>query len=104
LDALLDLIEWRRSKRSNLQKQVGALKSGRIHVGENRGTGWVDTTGASIERITASMSELDQILAAYERCCRSDRWAGSSAEAWLARQSAPTVENHQCYQALDREG
>jgi hypothetical protein len=67
LDALLDLIEWCRSERSNLQKQLCALKSGKFRIGENSGTGWVDTTAASIERITASISDLDQVLAAYER-------------------------------------
>ena len=71
LDALLDLIEWCRSERSNLQKQLCALTSGQFRIGENTGTGWVDTTAASIERITASISELDQILAAYERSAKA---------------------------------
>jgi hypothetical protein len=75
LDALLDLIEWCRSERSNLQRQLCALKSGKFRIGENSGAGWVDTTGASIERITASISELDQILAAYERFGKTQRFA-----------------------------
>jgi hypothetical protein len=73
LDALLDLIEWCRSERSNLQRQLYALKSGKFRIGENSGAGWVDTTAASIERITTSISELDQILAAYERSSRASR-------------------------------
>jgi hypothetical protein len=71
LDALLDLIEWCRSERSNLQRQLCALESGKFRIGENTGTGWVDTTAASIERITGSISELDQILAAYERSAKA---------------------------------
>jgi hypothetical protein len=67
LDALLDLIEWCRSERSNLQRQLCALNSGKFRIGENSGTGWVDTTGTNINRISAAISELDQILAAYER-------------------------------------
>lgn len=73
MDALLDLIEWCRSERSNLQRQLCALRSGKFHIGENSGNGWVDTTAASIERITASISELDQILAAYERSAKAQR-------------------------------
>jgi hypothetical protein len=68
LDALLDLIEWCRSERSSLQKQLCALKSGKFRIGENTGTG-------SIERITGSISELDQILAAYERSAQALRSA-----------------------------
>jgi hypothetical protein len=75
LDALLDLIEWCRSERSSLQKQLCALKSGKFRIGENTGTGWVDTTAASIERITGSISELDQILAAYERSTKAQESA-----------------------------
>ena len=71
MDALLDLIEWCRSERSNLQRQLCALESGKFRIGENTGTGWVDTTAASIERITGSISELDQILAAYERSAKA---------------------------------
>jgi hypothetical protein len=66
LDALLDLIEWCRSERSSC-----ALKSGKFRIGENIGTGWVDTTAVSIERITGSISELDQILAAFERSTKA---------------------------------
>src|SRR5262245_27242297 len=73
LDALLDLIEWCRSERSNLQRQLCALKSGKFRIGENTGTGWVDTTAVSIERIAGSISELDQILAAYERSAKASR-------------------------------
>jgi hypothetical protein len=73
LDALLDLIEWCRSERSNLQRQLCALTSGKFRIGENTGTGWVDMTAARIERITASISEVDQILAAYERSTKAPR-------------------------------
>jgi hypothetical protein len=43
------------------------LSSGKFRIGENSGTGWVDTTGTNIDRISAAISEPDQILAAYER-------------------------------------
>jgi hypothetical protein len=72
LDALLDLIEWCRSERANLQRQLCALSSGKFRIGENSGTGWVDTTGTNIERISAAISELDQILAALREVARPD--------------------------------
>ena len=58
-----------------LQKQLCALKCGKFRIGENTGTGWVDTIAASIERIAGSIFELDQILAAYERSTKTLRSA-----------------------------
>jgi len=52
-------------------KQLCALEAGKFRIGENTGMGWVDTTAVSIERITGSISELDQILAAYERSTKA---------------------------------
>jgi hypothetical protein len=79
VDALLDLIEWCRSERSNLQRQLCALSSGKFRIGENSGTGWIDTTGTNIDRISAAISELDQILAAYERSSQARTPARSSS-------------------------
>jgi hypothetical protein len=75
LDALLDLIEWCRSERLHRERQLCALKSGKFRIGENSGSGWIDTTATSIERITASIFDLDQILAAYERSSQAQRRA-----------------------------
>jgi hypothetical protein len=64
-DALVEVFEWCKSERQNLQKQLEALQSGLFRIGEKRGSGWVDTTSASIERLTASIAELDQIIVKY---------------------------------------
>jgi hypothetical protein len=69
-DILVDLLEWCKSERRNLHRQLEMLTSGRFRIGENRGSGWVDTTDASLGRITASIGELDQIIAECDRICK----------------------------------
>jgi hypothetical protein len=72
-DVFVDLFEWCKSERQNLQRQLEMLTSGKFRISENRGSSWVDKTGASIERVTASIDELDQIIAEYNRVCKVDR-------------------------------
>jgi hypothetical protein len=69
-DALVDLLEWCKSERRNLQRQLEMLTSGKFRIGENRGPSWFDATDASIERATASIDELDQIIAECDRVCK----------------------------------
>ena len=38
------------------------MESGKVQTGENRGTGWVDTTAASVERAKARLAELDSLV------------------------------------------
>ena len=68
-DVFVDLFEWCKSERQNLQRQLESLTSGKFRIGENRGSSWVDKTEASIERVTACIDELDQIIAEYDRVC-----------------------------------
>ena len=42
------------------------LQSGKFHILKDEGSGQIDTTSESIERITANINELDAILADYE--------------------------------------
>jgi hypothetical protein len=42
------------------------LQSGKFRIFKNEGSGQVDTSSDSIERITANITELDAILADYE--------------------------------------
>jgi hypothetical protein len=56
------LIEWCKTDRHNLQTQLDALTSGKLRLGENDGSGWVDTTAERIEWLTAKIADLDDLL------------------------------------------
>jgi hypothetical protein len=38
------------------------MLAGKVLTGENRGSGWVDTTGESIERAKSRLAELESLL------------------------------------------
>jgi hypothetical protein len=48
---LINLLDWCKRERENLQCQLDALKAGRFKTHSNDGSGWKDTTQDSIERV-----------------------------------------------------
>jgi hypothetical protein len=38
------------------------MQSGKVLTGENRGSGWIDTTGESVKRAKARLAELESLL------------------------------------------
>ena len=42
--ALINLLDWCKRERENLQCQLDALKAGRFKTHSNDGSGWKDTT------------------------------------------------------------
>ena len=65
-DGLINLVAWCKRERESLQMQREMLQSGKFRIFKNEGSGQVDTSSDSIERITANITELDAILADYE--------------------------------------
>ena len=63
--ALTNFLEWCERRRSSLQKQLDLLNIGKFRTGENVGRGRVDTTPETIERVKASIAELDRMIADY---------------------------------------
>jgi len=61
-----NLVAWCKRERESLQMQREMLQSGKFRILKDEGSGQVDTTSESIERITANINELDAILADYE--------------------------------------
>ena len=55
-------IAWCKQEQASLQQQLVLMTQRKVLTGENRGTGWVDTTTASIGRIKARLAELDSLL------------------------------------------
>ena len=61
-----NLVAWCKRERESLQMQREMLQSGKFRILKDEGSGQVDTTSESIERITANINELDAILADYQ--------------------------------------
>jgi quercetin dioxygenase-like cupin family protein len=55
-------IAWCKQEQASLQQQLVLMNQRKVMTGENRGTGWVDTTTESVERIKARLAELDSLL------------------------------------------
>jgi hypothetical protein len=55
-------IAWCKQEQASIQQQLELMESGKVQTGENRGTGWVDTTAASVERAKARLAELDSLV------------------------------------------
>ena len=55
-------IAWCKQERASIQQQLELMETGKVLTGENRGSGWVDTTAESIERGKARLLELESLL------------------------------------------
>ena len=70
--ALINLLDWCKLERENLQGQLNALKAGRFKTHSDDGSGWKDTTQDSIERVEENIWELSKLILQYE-AARFDR-------------------------------
>jgi hypothetical protein len=71
--ALINLLDWCKRERENLQCQLDALKAGRFKTHSNDGSGWKDTTQDSIERVEENIWELSKLILRCEAGRRFDR-------------------------------
>ena len=55
-------IAWCKQEQASIQQQLELMETGKVLTGENRGSGWVDTTAESIERGKARLVELEALL------------------------------------------
>lgn len=55
-------VAWCKQEQASLQQQLEMMLAGKVLTGENRGSGWVDTTGESVERAKARLAELESLL------------------------------------------
>jgi len=66
MDALINLLNWCKRERESLQMQREMLQSGKFRIYKDEGSGQVDASSESIERITANIAELDRLMADYD--------------------------------------
>ena len=55
-------VAWCKQEQASIQQQLELMQVGKVLTGENRGSGWVDTTGESMERAKARLVELESLL------------------------------------------
>jgi hypothetical protein len=62
---LIDLLAWCKRERDRLQMQREMLRSGTFKLFKEEESGLVDVSSENVAQITASIGELDLILADY---------------------------------------
>ena len=55
-------VAWCKQEQASIHQQLELMQTGKVLTGENRGSGWVDTTGESIERAKIRLAELKSLL------------------------------------------
>jgi hypothetical protein len=55
-------IAWCKQEQASIQQQLELMETAKVLTGENRGSGWIDTTAESIERARARLVELESLL------------------------------------------
>jgi hypothetical protein len=55
-------IAWCKQEQASIQQQLELMETAKVLTGENRGSGWVDTTAESLERARARLVELESLL------------------------------------------
>src|SRR6476660_6718635 len=55
-------VAWCKQEQASIQQQLELMETAKVLTGENRGSGWVDTTAESIERAKARLVELESLL------------------------------------------
>ena len=55
-------VAWCKQEQASIQQQLELMRTGKVLTGEDRGSGWVDTTSESIKRAKARLKELESLL------------------------------------------
>ena len=55
-------VAWCKQEQASIEQQLELMQSGKVLTGENRGSGWIDTTGESVKRAKARLAELESLL------------------------------------------
>jgi hypothetical protein len=55
-------VAWCKQEQASLQQQLELMETSKVLTGENRGSGWIDTADASVERAKARLAELESLL------------------------------------------
>ena len=55
-------VAWRKQEQASIQQELELLVSGKVRLGEDMGSGWIDKTAESIERANRRLAQLNELL------------------------------------------
>jgi hypothetical protein len=74
-------IAWCKQEQASIEQQLELLQAGKVRTGQDIGAGWIDTTNESIERATARLTELNDLLTEAALSIRFARGQGRAQRA-----------------------
>jgi len=55
-------VAWCKQEQASIEQELELLTSGKVRIGEDIGSGWIDRTADSIERAKRRLAQLNEIL------------------------------------------
>jgi hypothetical protein len=53
---------WCKQEQASIEQELELMVSGKVRIGEDMGSGWIDKTAESIERARRRLAQLNQLL------------------------------------------
>jgi len=55
-------VAWCKQEQASIEQELELMASGKVRIGEDIGSGWVDKTDEAIERAKRRLSQLNELL------------------------------------------
>jgi hypothetical protein len=55
-------VAWCKQEQASIEQELELLTSGKVRIGEDIGSGWIDRTADSIERAERRLAQLNELL------------------------------------------
>jgi hypothetical protein len=55
-------VAWCKQEQASIEQELELMVSGKVRIGEDMGSGWIDKTTESIERAKRRLAQLNQLL------------------------------------------
>jgi hypothetical protein len=55
-------IAWCKQEQASIEQELELIASGKVRIGEDIGSGWIDKTDDAIERAKRRLSQLNELL------------------------------------------
>ena len=55
-------VAWCKQEQASIEQELELLVSGKVRIGEDIGSGWIDKTAESIERAKRRITQLNELL------------------------------------------
>ena len=55
-------VAWCKQEQASIEQELELMVSGKVRIGQDIGSGWIDKTAESIERAKRRLAQLDELL------------------------------------------